>query len=333
MKHIFHFLLLSIILAFLAACSKPPLNSEVPFTRIIVGDGPEDMVLAIGNNYERLIISCTDRRNDPCRFGEIVCYDLNSEEIDTLTRIHEPESVIFRPHGIFCEDSSLYVISHEHEPDDHIVLIYKIRGRQLIFEEMIRSELLVSPNALATGPKGEIYVVNDSGKRGSLAEKLFRLKKANVIQFEKSNKDGWSGLVAADKLGYPAGINRLNDKLFVGDAVLHKFHVFKITDEGLIRDTEIDGLKGNDNIRIYKDQLLSPGHVKPFKFVGHAGNPEKLSPVEVYLVDPESGSFKSIFFDDGHRISGGSTAIIHKDQLFICQVFEPYILKVQLKGS
>jgi hypothetical protein len=58
--------------------------------------------------------------------------------------------------------------------------------------------------------------------------------------------------------------------------------------------TEFENLKGNDNIRVYKGQLLIPGHVKPFRFIKHTKKPDKLSPVEV------------------------------------CQVFDPFILKVEL---
>jgi hypothetical protein len=136
--------------------------------------------------------------------------------------------------------------------------------------------------------------------------------------------------VAATGLGYPAGINRLGDQLFVGDAVLHRIHPYLITEEGLVATGEIFDLRGNDNIRIYEDQLLVPGHVKPFKFIGHAKNPEKLSPVDVFLADPETGGHKILYSTNGETISGGSTAIIFGKHLYISQVFDPWILKVEL---
>ena len=327
-------LLSAMLMCFLilsSGCMKLPQNSELSSTKIVVGSGPEDMVLDTLQGNSRLLISCASRREGQAEFGEIVSYDLGSGKIDTLERRGEPDGIVFRPHGVYLEGDKLYIISHEQEPDVHIVLVYIVKDNLLIFSDIVRSQLLNSPNALVTGPSGEIYVVNDSGKRGSLAEKIFRLKKASVVRFDKIGGDGnWKGRLVAGQLGYPAGINRIGNKIYAGDAVLHKIHVYKISDDGLSPQSEIADIKGNDNIKIHEGNLLTPGHVKPFKFVGHAKDAEKKSPVEVFLVDPESGSHKMLFFDDGNRISGGSTAIIFENKLYICQVFEPYILKVDL---
>ncbi len=60
----------------------------------------------------------------------------------------------------------------------------------------------------------------------------------------------------------------------------------------------------------------------------NARKPEKKSPVDVYLVDPATGEHSTIYSTDGSTISGGSTAIIYGKHLYICQVFDPFILKV-----
>jgi len=325
-------ILIPVYLLLFTEYSRIPSTSYNTAQQIIVGDGPEDMVLDTQEGENRLLISCSNRRDDRPGFGEIVCLNLKTLRPDTLQRINEPGGIKFRPHGIYREGTNLFVISHENEPDDHIVIIYRINGIQLEFQDIVRSPLLNSPNALVTGPSGELYVVNDSGKRGSLAEKIFRLKRANVIRFEKKSNGDWTGRTVAVDLGYPAGINRLGNRIYVGDAVLHRIHVYRISADGLTPINELKGLKGNDNIRIYQGKLLVPGHIKPFKFVGHAKNRQKKSPVEVYLVDPESGRFKVLFSDDGNLISGGSTAIISEENLYLCQVFEPYILKVDLRS-
>jgi hypothetical protein len=195
---------------------------------------------------------------------------------------------------------------------------------------VIRNPLIHSPNALATGPDGEMYVVNDSGKRGSMLEKALRLKRASVIRLDKQPGGSWNAVQVAGGLGYPAGINLIGNQLYVGDAVLHRIHVFAISGAQLTPLKAIKNIRGNDNIRIYRNQLLTPGHVKPFKFIGHANNPDKKSPVEVFLINPENGQTSTLFYSDGSAISAGSTAIIHDHSLFICQVFEPYLLKVSL---
>jgi hypothetical protein len=319
------------IFPFLIILLSAGLQGQHVVDRIPLRPGPEDMVLDTLQGQPALLISCCERRNPEKPYGEIVRYDLVSGEQMVLERSGEPEGILFRPHGIFLDGKLLYVISHEREPDYHPVLVYRVHEDNLEFLELIFTGGQHSPNALVTGAGREIYLVNDSGKRGSMLEKALKLKRASVMKLTKKSDGKWRSEMVADKLGYPAGINRIGDQLFVGDAVLHKIHVYQISREGLSPVGEISKLKGNDNIRIHGGKLLSPGHSRPFKFISHARNPEKLSPVDVYLADPATGEISTIYSTDGSDISGGSTAIIYENHLYICQVFEPFILKVELE--
>jgi hypothetical protein len=163
-------------------------------------------------------------------------------------------------------------------------------------------------------------------------EKALKLKRASVMKLTKRSDGIWRSEMVAHRLGYPAGINRIGDQLYVGDAVLHKIHVYQISRQGLSPVGEISKLRGNDNIRIHEGRLLCPGHVKPLKFIAHAKKPEKKSPVDVYLADPATGEISILYSGDGSSISGGSTAIIYGDHLYICQVFDPFILKAELEN-
>jgi len=330
MKHLLKPFLLTFALIPVLSCNQEPAYSGEPPERIQVGPGPEDMVLDTLYGRARLLISCSARREEHKPYGEIVSYDLHSGKNNELIRYNEPEGLQFNPHGIYLENDLLYVISHEKEPDYHPILIYRVFGDSLEFLELIHTPDLHSPNALVSGPEGEIYFVNDSGKRGSLAEKALKLKRASVVLLKEDSDGTWKSKVVAEKLGYPAGINRIGNKLYVGDAVLHRIHVYAISEQGLSARDEIKDLKGNDNLRIFNKQVLTPGHVKPLKFIRHASDPEKLSPVEVYLVDPENGEKQTLYYTDGSQISGGSTAVIYKNYLYISQVFDPFILKVGL---
>ena len=322
--------LFTLLLGIISCCIPQPGLAQTVFERIQVQPGPEDMVLDSFQVSPRLMISCCGRREAHIPYGEMISLDLRTGEQFALKRLNEPEHILFRPHGIYLDGDLLYVISHEKEPDYHPVLVYRVDGRQLHFVEEIFTDHQHSPNALVTGSRGEIYLVNDSGKIGSLWEKALKLKRANVAKLEKSSDGSWKAETVATDLGYPAGINRMGDQLFVGDAVLHRIHPYMITPEGLIPTGEIEGLKGNDNIRIYQGQLLVPGHVKPMKFIKHVKNPEKLSPVDVFLANPETGEFTILYSTNGETISGGSTAIIFENFLYISQVFDPWILKVEL---
>lgn len=317
-------------LSLMLLCLTPGARGQHVVDRIPLQPGPEDMVLDTLHEEPCLLISCCGRREADKPYGEIVRYNLLSGEQMVLERRNEPEEIRFQPHGVYLDGNVLYVISHEREPDYHPVLVYRVHEDHLEFLELIHTSQMHSPNALTIGPGKEIYLVNDSGKRGSMIEKALKLKRASVVKLTKRNDGIWRAEMVADKLGYPAGINRIDDQLYVGDALLHKIHVYQISKEGLSPVGEISKLKGNDNIRVYKGQLLTPGHVKPLKFIGHAKKSHKLSPVDVFLADPATGEISTKFSTDGSDISGGSTAIIYDDQLYICQVFDPFLLKVEL---
>jgi arylesterase/paraoxonase len=329
MKKAFIFLLVFALGFSFQCCVGHPVVSEVPAEKIEVKPGPEDMVIDTLQDYPRLLISCSARREDHKPYGEIIAYGLQSGVQQALVRYNEPGNLLFKPHGIYLDRDLLYVISHEKEPNYHPILIYRVHGDSLEFRDLINTSDQHSPNALVTGPSGEIFFVNDSGKRGSMAEKIFKLKRASVVRLSKNQDGQWDSEIVAEKLSYPAGINRIGNRLFAGDAIQNQIHVYEIDGEGGVKPvTEFENLKGNDNIRVYKGQLLTPGHVKPFRFIKHAKKPDKLSPVEVFLVVPETGMSTSIFYTDGSQISAGSTAVIYENYLYICQVFDPFILKV-----
>ena len=297
--------------------------------KIEVGPGPEDMVLDTLYG-PRLIISCSARRDAYQPYGEIESLDLLTRERKILTRHKEPDSLLFKPHGIFLDGQTLYVISHEREPDLHPILLYRVHGDSLEFMELINNPLLNSPNALVSGREGEIYVVNDSGKRGSIMEKILKLKRASLLMLKKDSLGLWSPQYMAIELSYPAGINRIGNTIYAGDAIQNQVHVYRVSEKGLKPQVSLKGLKGNDNIRIHDRKILTCCHVKPFRFIGHAKSSEKKSPAEVFLIDPKTGDSQSLFSTDGSQISGASTAIIFGDDLYISQVFDPYLLRVKL---
>jgi len=323
--------LLSLLLYSCTSSSKKFLVTEE--TKITVGSGPEDMVIDRSTGEARLLISCASRREGESPFGEIVAYYPATRKVDTLTRIGVPEELNFHPHGIFLDTTLsphlLYAISHEKDDKFHPVYVYEVGADTLIFKELISSELVYSPNALTLGPNGEIIIVNDSGKRGSMMEKAIKLNRANIVWLEKSEDGTWDARIVAEGLGYPAGINRIGDNIYAGDAVNHLFHIYTIENGELIPQEPLPGLKGNDNIRVVDGMIYVAGHVKPLKFIGHAISSANRSPVEVWRVNPDSREITSIYYTEGQTISAGSTAVMLEGKLYICQVFDPYILEVE----
>lgn len=336
MKYRKYTMLPLLMLFLLPGCSVQEI-STLPTQRITVGAGPEDMLLDVSQDAPRILISCTARRETQPPFGEIVAYTPSTGAVDTLTRKGMPDTLFFQPHGIFLDSQSdpplLYAISHEHDEGFHPVYIWEVRESTLKFKELITSVLLNSPNALTIGVNGELYVVNDAGDRENMMEKIFRLNRANIIRLEKNSNGKWEATVAAQGLGMPAGINRIGSTLYAGDAVNNLLHVYGISGKELVAREPVEGLQGNDNIRVIDQKLYTTGHVKPLKFVAHTRSPEKHSPVEVWEYDPARKQVTSLFYTDGSAISAGSTALVLDGALYISQVFEPFILKVDLSGK
>ncbi len=316
----------------LSSCTSSSKKFLVTENKIIVGSGPEDMVIDRSTGTARLLISCADRREGESPFGEIVSYEPVSGITDTLVRVGEPTHLSFHPHGIFLDSTAcpqlLYAISHEQDDKYHPVYVYEVGKDTLLFKEVISSELVYSPNALTLGPNGEIYIVNDSGKRGSMAEKALKLNRANIVRLEKDAEETWQAEIVAEELGYPAGINRIGSTLYVGDAVNNKLHLFTIKNKDLLPEDPIEGLTGNDNIRVVDGMLYIAGHVKPFKFISHAISSANKSPVEVWRVNPETREITTLYYTEGSAISAGSSAVMLNGKLYICQVFDPFILEI-----
>ncbi len=302
MKRLFLLSLLTLL-----ACTRPE-TAPAQGEDIKVGYGPEDIVLDTGSPTPSLLISCSSRRETFPDFGEIIRYDITDGRLTTLIRTDEPANIRFRPHGIFLDTLAvperLLVVSHESEqPAFHPILIYRVEGDSLRFEEMIDSPLLVSPNTLVTGPAGEVFVVNDAGKRGSLMEKALKMKRADIVRFEKFGGGGYTGEKVAGKLGMPAGVNRIADTLYVSDATLNRVFAYTISKKGLNDRREVVGVTGPDNIRTWHNRLLIACHVKPLAFVRHARSAARPSPCEIISLDPQTGEYEVVFSDDGTRIS------------------------------
>ena len=333
MKYI---LIIPVMTLVLSACNVMEI-ATLPAEKITVGSGPEDMVLDYSQEFPRLLISCTDRRETHDPFGEILAYTPSSGIVDTMVRTGTPDTLYFQPHGIFLDAKSdppiLYSISHEHDKGFHPVYVWEVHRDTLLFREVISSELLHSPNALAMDDNGSLYVVNDAGKRGSILEKIIKLNRANIIRLGRDEHGKWQGEVAAEKLGYPAGINTVGNTLYAGDAINHLLHVYKIEGDELVPKSPVKGLRGNDNIRVIGNKLYLTGHVKPFRFIGHTSSPEKLSPVQVCEYDPVTDKIISLYYTDGSAISAGSTALVLDGYLYISQVFDPFILRVDLRNN
>lgn len=316
------------LLALLVGCTAIPKAPLTGGTRIPVGPGTEDIVLDDFGDRPRLLISCEDRRHgDSAYFSAIVSYDLQSGQVDTLSRRECPADMRFGPHGLDLvqvgDRLHLYVVCHDERARKHWVACFQVVGDELYWIRNYESPLLTSPNAVTALPDGSLYVTNDHQVRGSFKETFLRQKIAKIIHF---NYDG-KAQVAYDGLAYGNGITQRNGYVYAaatrGDAV---FRLKMMPDGTLTEPTAIAKLKGPDNLRWDGDDLLVAAHLRSFAFLRHAKDARKHSPSVIYRIKPGQMKPVPIYAEKGEGISAAATGLAYKGRLYIGGVFDGWIL-------
>lgn len=351
MKSLFFFLSV-VVLA--ASCSVPK-NTQAVSRTIECGPGPEDMELDSSAGKPRLIISCNQRRKSNKKhtypaIGEIMEYVFDGKPAVIIPRTGGPTGTQFNPHGFSIATVSgkrlLYVINHaklDGNKRENRIEVYELKGSQLIHQKTITGPELVSPNDCFANTAGEVFFTNDSGGKNYLWEKLWRLKKSTVYCIKS---DG-SKVKVADKMAYANGIIQVCCDTVLSPSLENPEQIKEIIHPALIVTTvqqksmfryhataftrkNIMPVFGQDNVMRCGDELVVACHPKPVKFLKHAINAEKHSPTHVWAYNLKTGIYRLVFVDDGSRVSTGSTAILYKGKLYVSQVFQPYILQVDM---
>ena len=307
------------------------------YARIEVAPGPEDIALDTIFGAERLIVSCSERRTTDYSKNGFYAYDMSSKALLKLPVSGLPQSIALRPHGIDIAvvegKRLLYCVNHEKNKDDfppagrQSILVFELLADKVVFREQLTSELIISPNDVCTDHRGGIYVSNDSGKINSIWEKLFALKRSFVIHY-----DGNSWSAVGDKLKYANGVGVRNGRLFVTGTQEKSIYSYRIKEDGsLTEKLTAPALKGNDNITFHENKLVTTAHLDFMKFIKHVGDAEKESPCAVYTLDLKTNALDTLYVDNGGVLSAASTGLIYNNNLYVAQVFNPYILEVPLK--
>ena len=321
----------------LAACSVTmPVVQHRNSVRINVGPGPEDIVLdTLSTPHARILVSCLQRRKGKPEYAEIGEVNLNNDSYKILKRTNEPQGMVFHPHGFdlvknLKGEILLYCISHNDKIMRHSIIIYKVFADHLEFKEKLDSPLLVSPNDVTANCEGEVFVTNDSRKRGGKLEQLFKLKKSNVVCYHPANQK-WN--VIADHFLYANGIainHCPSDYVILSTTRGNKLYMLKKSTENkdLYSVKLIAKLNGLDNVTFLNDkEILVTAHLRMLAFLKHYKDAKNFTPTVVYRVNIFTGEYKAIYENDGSDICGGSTALYYKGKLYISQIFEPFLLK------
>ncbi|MCD6178997.1 MAG: hypothetical protein J7K39_03750 [Bacteroidales bacterium] len=327
---LFLVLLISVLLF---SCNSIPKTGPFETEKIIVGFGPEDIVLDSISSFKnnRLLVSCNTRRNSDSITTGIYWIDLKTDSVFEFERLYEPPNLVFHPHGfdLVMIDSvpRLFIISHDDENNVHPIIRYKVLDKSLIFEAAYQNPLFISPNDIFALNDGSFFITNDAGKRHSLMEQVFKLKRSSVVYFPKNLKPYY-----IDKeLSYANGIYFDKPNLYVSTVLQNSIFKFTIKNNQSTDKKKLTEIIGGDNITKYKDKFIVAAHLNSIAFLRHAKNTKNLSPSVIYQFDPINGDKKVLFSDDGELISAASTAIRYGDYLYISQVFDNFVLKVKMK--
>ncbi len=304
------------------------ISAQLETTKIIVGNGPEDLVVDTFLGSERLIVACSARRNSELPFNEIMSIDLKTNEITKMHRV-QPSSICFHPHGldlVFAKnDKTLFIVNHCNEKDIHQILQYSIVGDSLFFISATNHNLIVSPNAVCGFADGSFIVSNDAGKHGAIFEKLFIQKKSKLVF---CNVD--SCVEIGERVCFGNGVTMTDSFLYHASTMPGAVYKYERNGNSFSNRVLLSKVKGADNIRLYGEYIIVAGHPKFGKFISHMKNAKKHSPSEVWIINRFTGESTIVFRSDGSLISAASGAVIYKNYLFIAQVFDNFVLKVRL---
>lgn len=326
-KHFFLFFLIGLI-----ACKKEvELNQNSKISKITTGNGPEDIIIDESISPARILVSCSARRDNQTENGEIYQLNCDNDSTSILPRIGEPHNFVFNPHGIDIykngDESFLYVISHYAIDSVDVIAKYKIQPDRLVFEQYFTNPIMVSANAISVLPNGSFYVTNDDGGGDIVYEQLFNQEGGSIVYCNLENK--WKKV--ANKLRFPNGLANKNSILYVATSRNKALFTFDINaDNTLSNKTALNQLDGQDNLRWNGNDLLVSVHPNQLKFAINAFNPNTISPIQSYSIDIVSGKKKLLFEDNGNIISSASTTLIYNGNLYLAQIFDPFVLKVKL---
>ena len=311
----------AVLLLAISSCATLPKNMADKNTQIVAtGPGPEDMVVDTITEQPRLLISCTARRKGDPFYGEINAYYPATGKVVVLKR-EEPSSIHLNPHGIDLvkvkDTLILLMVNHDPVTHENEVLRYAVRKDGLHFLNKIVDPLIASPNAVTGFADGTLLISNDNAKAHDYVEALFLLKRDKIIYWDYNKCT-----VAAQKFCFANGITSNNGKVYLASTRQNKVWQFDFKDGKMINRKTIATVNGPDNVRVINDNLYIACHLRFIAFLKHMNNASVFSPTTVYRVNLINGKKTVVFFDDGAKISAGSTGLVFRNKLYVSGVFD-----------
>ncbi len=245
----------------------------------------------------------------------------------------------FQPHGIDLLRTDggellLFVVNHPGGLDTtvEVFAVEGDRGRHL---RTIRDDAVItSANDIVALSEDRQLLTLDAGTRPDAGVK-------RVV--ETFGRRPWAGVALVDGdsvrkilggMAYANGINLSHDgsTVYVAESSGRRLSVYDLDEEqGTLTLRGEHGFDtALDNIIVAADGSLWIGaHPQMLKFLGHAGDPAKLSPSQVLRITIDAdGTFGvgELLLDDGSSLSGSSVAQPVPDGFVVGSVFEEHML-------
>jgi arylesterase/paraoxonase len=247
----------------------------------------------------------------------------------------------FHPHGISLVrggDGTLTLMAINHRSDgSSSVDIFDVvakPGGAIALTEMgsIRSELLVSPNAIAAFDADRFYVTNDHASTtafGRMLDDDLALPRANVLYF-----DGTVFRLVADRLVFPNGVVLSADGkyLYVTESYSRRLDTYEREPiSGRLDPAGTLAIPSNlDNLRRDAAGNLWIGtHPKAFAMAAYRNDPAQPAPSQVFKVTLAGGipqSATAVYTNLGDQIGASSVAAVTGNRLLIGSPFDNHIL-------
>jgi arylesterase/paraoxonase len=237
----------------------------------------------------------------------------------------------FHPHGLSLfhdTDGSETLMAIDHKPNGRqMVEIYSLgfggETPKLSQQTAVQGGLLVSSNDLAAVAPDKFYVTNDhvtTSAPGRFAEDYLLWPHADVLAF-----NGTDFHIATQRIALPNGVLAVRDLLYVTAMNERKLLAFRQDqfngDLAQIGSLSIPARLDNINLGPVGD-LIVAGQARP-------------GTAQVYRVrldrDGVPQSYETIFSDDGHLLSGASSANIYGGHLFIGSARDSKMLMCDVK--
>ncbi len=293
-------------------------------------EGPEDFSIL---DSSHLLISSLNRRIP--KEGNLYKLNIHNHEIQKIERINEPENFKFYPLGIDIHQEYVFVVLQSEiwqtNYQTNGIVIYKWENGKLKFIKEIHHPYIYSPNDLKIINENEFVVTNDMKNRSSFLEAFaslyFGTKKGSAVYCNLlENQCKWIDI----HLGYPNSVAFNQQKLYISTTFEGKIYEYDMTEEKeFINKKVFSEVEGADNLIFYDNYLYVSSHPDLFKFIKHSKNTNNKSPSQGYRIQIHTKEKEKIFSDDGSRISAGSVIVKIQNQIYLGQVFDPFLLKCE----